>query len=126
MMKAQPGRAGLLKRLTGSFDYTVREGDTLADILRISGSSVHELMARNAHCNLFDLKLGQRLRLPMPASAHTYRVRRGEDVYTLARKFDRSVVSLLKSNAHLRPAEIRYGAYIVLPEDDFISPSPAQ
>ena len=119
MAKTQPGHAGLLIKLTRSYDYTVREGDTLADIMRISGSSIRELMARNAHCNLFALQPGQRLRLPHPASQseRTYRVRRGEDVYTLARKFDSSVISLLQTNPHLLPAEIRHGAYILLPEE---------
>ena len=97
----------------------MREGDTLADILRISGASIRELTAHNVRCNLFDLQPGQRLRLPRPdgMSPRTYRVRRGENVYTLARKFDSSVISLLQVNAHLLPGEIRPGAYIILPEE---------
>lgn len=119
MTKAQPGRAGLLIRTAKWHDYTVREGDTLADILRLSGVSIHELTAHNARRDLLNLQPGQRLRLPRAAckSAYVYRVRRGENVYTIARKFDRSVVSLLQENPHLRPCEIRYGAYIALPEE---------
>ena len=113
------GRVGLLRRSARWHDYTVREGDTLADMLRLSGVSIYELTARNARCNLFDLQPGQRVRLPRAAcqSARTYRVRRGENVYTIARKFGSSVVSLLQTNPHLRPSEIRPGAYIALPEE---------
>ena len=98
--------------------YTVREGDTLADILRISGASIRELKARNSRCNLLNLQPGERLRAPRVCPAkHAYRVRRGEDVYTLARKFGSSVVALLKINPDLRPAEIKHGMCIALPED---------
>ncbi len=100
------------------YDYTVCEGDTLAEILRISGSSIRELKARNAHCNLLRLNPGQRIRIPaMRLPKRSYRVRRGEDVYTLARKFGSSVVALLKINPDLRPGEICRGARIALPEE---------
>lgn len=99
-------------------EYTVQEGDTLADILRISGASIRELKARNSRCNLLNLQPGQRLRAPRACPAkRTYRVRRGEDVYSLARKFGSSVVALLKLNPDLRPAEIRRGVCIELPKE---------
>lgn len=101
------------------YEYTVHEGDTLADVLRISGASVRELMALNTRCNLLSLQSGQRLRLPRAARscARTYRVRKDEDIYTLSRKFGSSVVSLLKNNPDLRPNEIQRGARIALPEE---------
>jgi len=111
--------AHLLKRLTPRYEYIVREGDTLADVLRVTGASVCDIKARNARCDLFHLHPGQRLRVPRRAypGKRTYRVRRGEDVYALARKFDRSVISLLRVNSHLLPGEIRRGALIVLPKE---------
>ena len=107
-----------LKKSLRWYDYTVCEGDTLAEILRISAASVRELKTHNAHCNLLNLQPGQRLRVPHARPVrHAYRVRRGEDVYSLARKFGSSVAALLKINTHLRPAEIRQGAHIALPKD---------
>ncbi len=110
-------KAAASSRFVGGI-YTVREGDTLADILRKTGASARELAARNARSNLLHLQPGDRLRVPRAAAApgaRTYRVRRGEDVYTLARKFGRSAVSLLQANPHLLPGEICRGAQIVLP-----------
>jgi LysM repeat protein len=116
---AKTERACLRKRLAAGYEYTVREGDTLADVLRVTGASVCELKARNARCDVFHLRPGQRLRVSVviPPAARTYRVHRGEDIYALARKFDRSVISLLRVNSHLLPAEIRPGALIVLPKE---------
>ena len=112
----QPGRDG--QKAAKWHDYTIEQGDTLADILRISGASIRELKARNARCNLLDLQPGQRLRVPRTCPVRrAYRVRRGEDVYTIARKFGSSVVALLKINPDLRPSEIRRGACIALPKE---------
>ena len=114
----QTGFTHPLKKTVYGYAYIVREGDTLADVLRVTGASARELAARNARHDLFHLTPGQRLRVPSAAiSAFAYRVRRGEDVYALARKLDRSVVSLLRVNPHLLPVEIRFGARIALPED---------
>ncbi len=96
---------------------TVREGETLSDILRKSGASFPKLQARNAHCNLLDLRPGQRLRIPCAAFPRAYRLRKDENVYTLARKLSRSVAALLKANPHLLPSEIRRGERIALPEE---------
>ena len=111
--------AHLLRRRASGYEYIVREGDTLADVLRITGTNVCEIKARNTHCDIFHLTPGQRLRVPVaaPPAARIYRVRRGEDIYALAHKFNRSVISLLKVNSHLLPGEIRPGALIVLPKE---------
>lgn len=118
MVKTRRG-AGLLHKVAGLGVYIVREGDTLADVLRVTGASARELAARNARLNLFCLKPGTRLRVPAARAlpACVYRVRSGEDVYSLARKFGSTVPELLKSNAHLRPGEICRGARIALPEE---------
>ena len=119
MAKAEHVR--LQKRLTTGYEFIVREGDTLADVLRVTGANICELKARNLHCDFFHLQPSQRLRVPpiTPPRAHirTYRVRRGEDVYAIARKFNRSVISLLQVNSHLLPGEICRGALIMLPRE---------
>ncbi len=99
-------------------EFIVDKGDTLADVLRVSGASIRALKALNPHRDLLHLRPGQRLRMPAETiSRRTYRVRRGEDIYTLALKFDSSVVSILRVNAHLMPGEIRTGMHITLPKD---------
>ncbi len=118
---AKTEHARLQKRLATGYEFIVRDGDTLADVLRVTGSNICELKAHNAHCDFFHLQTGQRLRVPrikLPnAHMRTYRVHRGEDIYAIARKFNRSVISLLKVNSHLLPGEICRGSLIVLPKE---------
>jgi hypothetical protein len=118
MVKTRRG-AGLLHKMAGLGVYIVREGDTLADVLRVTGASARELAARNARLNLFCLKPGTRLRVPAARAvpACVYRVRRGEDVVFACAQIRQHRAELLKSNAHLRPGEICRGARIALPEE---------
>jgi|AGTN01.2.fsa_nt_gi Predicted glycosyl hydrolase len=119
MAKPKGAPPRLLRSGARTCVYTVQEGETLADILRQSGANVPALQARNARCDLFHLQPGQRLRVPWTAHSgvRTYRVRKNEDVYTLARKCGSSVAALLQANPHLRPGEIRCGAHIALPKE---------
>jgi LysM repeat protein len=119
MAKAKPNRVRFFVNAVIRHEYTVREGETLADVLRKSGTNARELAARNPRCDLFHLQPGQRLRVPRTACpcARTYRVRRNENVYSLAHKFNRSVAALLQANPHLLPGEIQRGARIALPKE---------
>jgi membrane-bound lytic murein transglycosylase D len=94
-------------------EHTVRRGDTLADLARRYGSSVTTIMAANDIHDPDRLRVGQRLTIPgrngsrLPASdppasvepPRTYTVRRGDTLYTIARRFGISVSEIKRRNA---------------------------
>jgi len=102
------------------FDYTVKEKDTLFDLLRRYELSILELKEANPGCDVFSLKKGQVLTICKSADAdkHSegYILKRDENLSSVAQKFNQSIVALLKANPHLRPLEIQEGISIKVPE----------
>jgi membrane-bound lytic murein transglycosylase D len=103
--------------------YVVRSGDTLYDIAGAHGVSVSSLKRSNG-INGSRIHPGDVLRIPEPsgtASATraagggtTYRVRRGDTLYDIARKFGVSVSELKRANG-LRGSRIYPGDVLKIP-----------
>ncbi len=92
--------------------HTVRRGDTLSQIATRYGYSVGELMTMNNLRSQHRIRAGQVLRLPVVDSAlvasgigpeplpenGTYRVRRGDSLWEIARRFDLDEQALALAN----------------------------
>ncbi|MDX2436421.1 MAG: LysM peptidoglycan-binding domain-containing protein [Acidobacteriota bacterium] len=111
---------------TGS-TYTVRSGDTLYDIAGAHGISISALKTAN-QMNGSRIHPGDVLRIPDPASdaplrrhaaskSTTYRVRRGDTLYDIARKFGISTSALQRANG-LRGTRIYPGDVLKIPVSD--------
>ncbi len=101
-------------------DYRVQKGDSLYSIGQKFGVSVTKLREVNGLSNN-RLRIGQRLVIPATAKVHPkqsvsstvatqtrYRVRKGDSLYVIARRFGVSVSSLKKLN-HLKSNNLKIG-----------------
>jgi LysM repeat protein len=110
--------------VAASSAYTVRSGDTLYDIASAHGISVSALKKANA-INGSRIHPGDVLRIPDPiggsppprkadSATTTYRVRQGDTLYDIARKFGVSTSALKRANG-LRGSRIYPGDVLHIP-----------
>jgi len=95
-------------RVASGNRYVVQRNDTLWDISRSFGTSVDELCAANGLSRRSTIQPGQTLAIPtggggtaaskITGSSTTYKVRRGDTLYDIARKFGVSVSALRQAN----------------------------
>lgn len=111
--------------------YRVRKGDSLQKIAKRFGVRVSDIKKANGlRGNL--IRVGQRLRIPVKGSVTaksrksrskttyiTYRVRRGDSLIKIAKKFGTSVKSIKKANG-LKSNFIRVGQRLRIPVNRFI------
>lgn len=91
--------------------YSVARGETLCDVLRKTNASAAELMALNPCADIFSLKCGDRLNVPIKrlSGGEFYRMRQGEDLSSLSRSTGKTQLELLRMNPNLRPCEFTSG-----------------
>ena len=88
----------------GLFTYTVVKGDSLYNIARRYETTVDEIIKLN-HLTSINLSIGQKLQIPetgeevtVPPSYESYTVKKGDTLYSIAKKYNLSVDILLKDN----------------------------
>jgi LysM repeat protein len=96
-----------------SATYTVRSGDTLAEIARDHGTTAERLQTLNGLRDARQLKVGQTLRVPVPY--RTYTVRAGDTVAEIAKKFGLSADSIVRQNNLKDPNDIAVGQDLRIP-----------
>jgi membrane-bound lytic murein transglycosylase D len=106
--------------------HTVRSGDTLWGIAREHGVSVPELAAANGITTQTRLALGTRLTIPGATPTYTrvasadlptrmtYKVRRGDTLSQIARKFAVSIRELMTWNQLRAASDLRAGQRLVI------------
>ena len=88
------------------FYYTVKKGDSLYSIARIYNTTVNEIIKLN-NLKSTNLSIGQTLRIPetnesvttMPPSFINYTVKKGDNLYSIAKKNNISVDTIIQDNA---------------------------
>lgn len=104
------------KREYSSRRYKVRRGDNLISIARKYGVSLTELKRVNNIRRSNHIRIGQTLSIPGSGiETETYRVRRGDNLYELARRNHTSISKILKLN-NLRKRTIYVGQRLRLPK----------
>jgi membrane-bound lytic murein transglycosylase D len=107
--------------------YTVRRGDTLWEIARLTGSSVRALRRANGlHADARRLQVGQKLTVPARSkrgedrritSNSTYTVRRGDSLWEIARRSGTTVAALRRANdLGAGSSRLQVGQEIKVPE----------
>ena len=88
------------------FYYTVKKGDSLYSIARIYNTTVNEIIKLN-NLKSTNLSIGQTLRIPetnesvttMPPSFINYTVKKGDNLYSIAKNNNISVDTIIQDNA---------------------------
>lgn len=99
--------------------HTVRGGETLSGIARRYGTSVAQIKRDNGLRDADFLRVGQTLRLGGAAAAPRaplqHRVRSGQTLEAIARRYGVSMRSLVRHNQISNPNQIRSGQVLAIP-----------
>ena len=99
--------------------HTVQRGETFYSIARSFGIKADDLMRHNGISDPSRLLAGQRLRIPSSTPAQgvstTYRVVRGDTLFSIARRFSVSVASIQQANNLSANHVLREGATLRIP-----------
>lgn len=106
--------------------HRVQRGDTLSELADRYGTSVAAIRRLNGMDRRTAIRIGERLRMPSasdaePASYHaetTYRVRRGDNLTTIARRYGTTVAAIQRANGMARRSSLRVGERLRIPDDD--------
>jgi len=111
--------------VTGGCYYIVRRGDTLFSIARRFGTTIVAIAQANGISNPRYIRAGQRLIIPgaYPAwappsaapGATVYIVRRGDTLYSIARRYHTTVAAIAWANRIANPHRIWVGQRLVIP-----------
>lgn len=108
--------------------YRVQPGDTLTSIAARFGVSVQDIVRANNIANPNLILVGQELVIPLAPSVpppgqryQTYIVQPGDNLYSIARRFGRTVEELARINNIADPALIFVGQTLLIPQ---VSPAP--
>ena len=107
--------------------YTVKAGDTLTKIARAHGVTLQQLLAVNTISNPNRIKIGQILKIPAKNSTTSstkpttptvvkYTVKKGDTLYTIAKKYDVTVSQLVAANKISNANVIQVNQVLTIPK----------
>lgn len=102
--------------------HTVRPQDTLYKISRFYGVTVEQLMDSNEDINVYNLQIGAKLCVPVseqpkPDQGVAYRVRPGDNLNNILKRFGITFETFEKYNQQLMPIPLKPRSIIFLPPD---------
>lgn len=118
---AQPGVTPVVEKNGKKYyEHTVEAGNTLWGLQRIYGVSVEEIVAENPSLTE-GLKKDEKVYIPVTAESikkiptSEYKVRKGETLYGLSRKFNTTVDDLMALNPELKNSGLEKNQIIKIP-----------
>jgi len=108
------------KEKSGSFVYTVRKGDTLSKLAAKFNTTPEEIKRLNGLKNPHRINKGQKLRIPGAGASSSglfreHRVKKGESVWSIAKKYGVSVSSIISVNAIKNKRLLKPGQRLLIP-----------
>lgn len=107
-----PTASGIKKLVIDVDGIIVRKGDTLYSISKRHNVPMRALIRANRLSPPYDLKIGQRLKLPDAAS---HIVAKGDTLYSVSRKYNVDMKSLASLNNMSEPYNLSIGQKLYLP-----------
>lgn len=100
--------------------YTVKKGDTLSNIAKKYGVTVKQLVSLNNIKNPNLIYVGQILIIPAETNIHdtshiVYKVRRGNTLYQIARRYNTTIAQIVRLNRIANPNLIYIGQILRIP-----------
>ncbi|MEM7390799.1 MAG: LysM peptidoglycan-binding domain-containing protein [Verrucomicrobiota bacterium] len=104
-------------------EYVVKKSDTLMQIAKRHGVGLHDLARYNKLKNLDALAIGQHLKIPpRPGEPRDYRVKKGDTVGGIAKKFGTSSSAIIAYNNLRNPDRLSINQLLKIP----VGKAPAQ
>ena len=100
----------------GSDRYRVRPGDTLSSIASRHGLRPSDLARANGLRNPHHIRAGDVLRIPVAGGARSYRVRRGDTLSAIAKRFGVSAEAIARTNRLRSRHWLRVGQVLRIPD----------
>ena len=106
----------------GTFEYTVRAGDTFFSLAQRFNTTVGAIQRANPGVDPDRLQIGQIICIPRdtvptpcPPGTFAYTVRAGDTFFTLARRFGTTVDAIQRANPNVDPDRLQIGQTLCIP-----------
>lgn len=109
---------------SGSFQYTIKSGDTLYNLAIKYNTTVEAIMALNPGIDPNNLQIGQVICIPgsvvpptptCPSGSFAYTIKSGDTLYKLAITYNTTVEAIMALNPGINPNNLQIGQVICIP-----------
>ncbi len=105
------------------FIYTVKAGDTIAQLSLRFGVPINQIAADNALANPNNLSIGQSL--VISSDSIRYVVKEGQTLFSLSQEFEVPLDELIAANPYANPISLQVGQVVSVPQTDDTPRRPA-
>ncbi|MGN9166069.1 LysM peptidoglycan-binding domain-containing protein, partial [Tissierellaceae bacterium HCP3S3_D8] len=110
---------------SGTFEYTIRAGDTLFELANRYNTTVQAIIAVNPGIDPNNLRIGQVICIPRgttpptrcPSGTFEYTIRAGDTLFSLANRYNTTVQAIIAVNPGIDPNNLRVGQVICIPRE---------
>src|SRR5690554_5590600 len=105
---------------SGTFEYTVRAGDTFFSLAQRFNTTVEAIQRANPGVDPDRLQIGQVICIPgapprCPSGTFEYTIRAGDTFFSLAQRFNTTVEAIQRANPGVDPDRLQIGQVICIP-----------
>lgn len=102
-------------------EYTVQKGDTLYNIAKMWGTTAEKLAELNGIKNPDRLEVGRVIKLPYDGGDDIYIVKKGDNLFDIARMYNTTPEALADFNGITNPDSLEPGQILRIPGKDYMT-----